>query len=61
MGIFDDAKWRKDASKDLSVKAHEGGVMSLQFSNHSEFLISSGNDQKVRIWSTNNKNFGVRE
>ena len=44
-------EWKKD---DVA-KAHEAsGVTSILFTACGRFLVSSGNDRRVRLWSTNN-------
>ena len=41
---------RRDFSRAHMAKAHDGGVMSLKFSRCGRFLLSSGNDGRLRMW-----------
>ena len=54
-------KWKTDWSKDDTVRAHEGSVMSMSFTSSGQHLITSGNDRRARIWSVSNKNLGYLE
>lgn len=52
----DDASLRRlkdvDWSKNSLTQAHESEIMSIQYSSCGRYLVSSGNDKKVRLWNT---------
>ena len=39
-----------DWTKDSVAKAHESGIMCLRYSPCGHYIISSGNDRKIRLW-----------
>ena len=40
-----------DRAKELAAKAHVGAIMSIKYTPCGNFLVSSGNDRKVRLWA----------
>ena len=57
----DTTKWKTDWSKDDTVRAHEGAIMSMCFTSSGQHLITSGNDRIARVWSVSNKDLGSLE
>lgn len=48
---FNSASYNTDSSDNSMVgKAHDNGVMSLRYTSCGNYLVTSGNDQKVRLW-----------
>ena len=43
-----------DWTKDSVAKAHESGIMSLRFTSCGHYILSSGNDRKIRLWDADN-------
>lgn len=43
--------YKTDWKKDGAARAHEGKVMSLQYTPCGNFLLSAGNEGKVRLWA----------
>lgn len=42
---------RMDRSREQAAKAHDGAIMSIKYSSCGNYLVSSGNDRKVRLWA----------
>ena len=55
---LDESRWQKDWSRDDAVRAHEGAVMCARFTACGRYLLTSGNDKRLRIWSVETANCG---